>query len=67
MTLRFPDPNAHSQERDEVKTYSEVTQIYVQPDTGFLVIITRAGDFSFDPSIWKSFIVSRDPEDKVAE
>lgn len=63
VTLRFPDSFALSSERDEIKTYADLLQISVNPETGFLMIGTKAGDFTFDPAIWKSFVVSRDPED----
>lgn len=63
VTLRFPDQDAHSSERDEIKTYGDLIEISVNPATGFLMISTESGDYSFDPAIWKSFVVSRDPQD----
>jgi hypothetical protein len=63
VTLRFPDPTTPKSEREEVRTYSDVICVTIQPATNFLVIQTQNGDFTFDPNIWQTFVVSKDAED----
>lgn len=58
VTLRFQDTGISPDARDEIKTFERVTCLDVNEETGFLTVETEAGDFTFDPKIWHSFVVT---------